>query len=132
MSDGFDDQTVLSFFLMDSVWFGINEDEEFQAVSEATRKMWGAMASFRNKMKIEHRKLNQKLDFEQQINEDHKVQMGKMWDQIERLARAFTDITDAARIEAPEFYNERIAPLIANDDPRPDWWLVQEYCPRTN
>ena len=44
------------------------------------------------------------------------------------MCRVLTDIADDIRKENPELYRKVIAPVYDGDkDPRPDWFLDQEY-----
>ena len=109
-----------------------NADQEFQSVSDATLKMWGTMSAFRRKARIATQTIQHEAEIQQAIIDDLHATIDEYYHQIQNLCRAFTDITDAARWEATEFYNARVAPLVSTLDPRPDWWLEQEYCPRDN
>ena len=52
-------------------------------------------------------------------------------EQLRKVCRALTDITDAARSVAPEFYKKFCAPFVEGDkDVRPEAFLIEEYCPR--
>ena len=112
---------------MESVWF--NAEEEFDSVSNATLKLWGTMTNYRRKARDATQDLQHQTMIQQQIIDDLHETIDRYYQQIENLCRAFTDLTDAARIEAPDFYQNRVIPTV---DPRPDWWLEQEYCPRDN
>ena len=52
-------------------------------------------------------------------------------DELERVCRGLTDIIDAVREADRDLFDRVIAPMIEGDnDPRPEWWLEKEYCPR--
>ena len=136
MSDGFDGQTVLPFFLMDSVWFTADEDpaviedteQAFDQVRNQGVKFWNAVERFRRKANQSQQRLHSNYSFEKDINRDNQNKLEELYEEVENICRAFTDVTDAARWEAPQFYQQRCAHLVeGNNDVRPDWWLDQEY-----
>ena len=52
-------------------------------------------------------------------------------EQLRKVCRALTDITDAARSEAPEFYKKFCAQFVEGEgEVRPEAFLIEEYCPR--
>ena len=54
------------------------------------------------------------------------------YDEAERMCRVFTDIADDLKEFYPEVYKKVIAPIYDGDkDPRPDWFLDEEYGIRT-
>ena len=53
-------------------------------------------------------------------------------DELEKVCRGFTDLVDTIREVDRDLYDQVVKPMIEGDnDPRPEWWLENEYCPRT-
>ena len=74
-------------------------------------------------------KQQQEFQSIQQHNTELQEKVNELYEQIGTLARAFTDLTDQLRWQAPEYYEKEVAPMITGEhDPRPEWWLEEEYC----
>lgn len=74
-------------------------------------------------------KKQQEFQTAEQRNAELQEKIDQLYQEIGTLARAFTDLTDQLRWQAPEYYEKEVAPMLTDsNDPRPEWWLEEEYC----
>ena len=73
-------------------------------------------------------KLREEMDYGAHLRET----IRQRYEETERVCRVLTDIADDIRTADPELYKKVIAPIYDGDkDPRPDWFLDEEYGIRT-
>lgn len=71
--------------------------------------------------------LEKELKEEKRINYEMSQSLRLRYDEAERMCRILTDIADDIKSLNPEIYRKVIVPVFQPDDPRPDWFLDEEY-----
>ena len=80
----------------------------------------------------EIRYLRYQLREEKNYTHHLRQMLDQRYEETERMCRVLTDIADDIRTADPELYKKVIAPIYDGDkDPRPDWFLDEEYGIRT-
>ena len=86
------------------------------------------MSDYSRYLEDENRYLHHQIREERKYTSDLRQMITDQYVEAERVCRVLTDIADTIRKINPEMYRKVIAPVYDGEqDPRPDWFLDQEY-----
>ena len=86
------------------------------------------MSYYSKYLEDENRYLHHQIREERKYTSAMRDMITDKYVEAERVCRVLTDIADNIRKNDPEVYNRVIAPVYDGEkDPRPDWFLDEEY-----